>query len=247
MARRDPTELVRAYEGAGRLGELLAVAGSTLAVEEVKACFAEALTTGAKPSDAFPSLFEGEPHFPSPQVAQQLYGNLFGLWDRIADGHPEEPALSAPRPERPAATRAVDPPKAIDRAPDGDFVEQAFRYLASLPERERRRWRDRFEQRESDLIQAIATLKLEPAAEEVGVDMGFELWLMAELALGTKVGRTDFGRLRSGGAAGANPAMEAYLSEWLSEAMLDEEDPLRPEERARLEPLLLAAIAQLVS
>jgi hypothetical protein len=213
-------------------------------VEEVKALFAEALATGAQPSEVFPDLFEGEPRFSSPQAAQRFYGNLFGLWDRLAAGHSEEP--KAERPERPAPPPALPQPALLGRPPEDAFVEECFRYLASLQDRDRRRLRDRFEQRESDLIQAIASLKLEASAEDVGVDMGFELWVMAELALGPKVGRTDFGKLRQPPPAEINAALARYLEEWLEEATLDERDPLRAEDRARLQPMLQAAIAQLV-
>ncbi len=247
MAGAESIELSRTSAGARRVGELRQAAQARYAVEEVKALFAEALAAGAAPNEVFPGLFEGEPHFPSPQVAQQLYGNLFGLWDRIAEGHTEEPPAARPeRPARPTLPRPLDPPPVLGQPPDEAYVEQAFRYLTSLPPKERRRLRDRFEQRESDLIQAIATLQVQPAAEEAGVEMGFELWLIAELALGARVGRTDFSQLRAPGEAGANPALEAYLEEWLQEAMLDETDPLQQADRDKLEPMLRAAIAQLV-
>jgi hypothetical protein len=177
-------------------------------------------------------------------VAKRLYGNLFGLWDRLVAGGSVEPAAG---PSRPAPPPPVPPaPTAIDgRVPDDAFVEAAFRHLSALPDRERQRKRDRFEQRESDLLQAVLALKLTPEAEQAGLDLAFELWAISELALGDRLGRTDFGQLRAGTPAPAQPALERYLDEWLGEAMLDETEPLSAEERAKLEPLLRSAIGQL--
>src|SRR2546423_4153246 len=100
MARRERDSgapLPRVYEGEAVLAELLAVAGSPLPVATVKDVFAQAHAAHDPPSEAIPALFPEEPHFPSPELARRLYGNLFGLWDRVARGQLDEPRR-APEP-----------------------------------------------------------------------------------------------------------------------------------------------------
>lgn len=242
MGRRDRDEggeLPRVYEGQEVLAELLAIAGSKAGVDEVKELFREALATQQTPSSTFPELFEAEPRFPSPELARRLYGNLFGLWSRVARGILDEPRGQVEKPQEP---EPVPPPQPIAGAelPD-DFVEAAFAALTTLPAKERQRQRDRFEQRESDLVEVIRQLHLAPEAELAGVDLAFELWLICTWALADRVGRTDFSSLRAPAPKGAQPALERYVAEWLAEAEVDEEEPLSAEDRARLEPVLRAA------
>ncbi len=246
------SDLPRRYEGQTVLAELLSKAGSPYSIDDVKALFEEAIAEKETPSATFPELFEAEPHFASPEVAKRLYGNLFGLWDRIAQGETSEPTPEKPgKPERPG--KQVAPPMPEAPAPvsgreiDDAFVEAAFHFIEALPERERQKRFDRFEQRESEYLQALHLLKLSAGAEQVGLDLGFELFVIAELALGERVGRTDFASLRSTQTSKAQPqpALSRYLEEWLAEAMLDEQEPLSAEERARLEPLIRAAAQQL--
>src|SRR5438309_1782663 len=78
--------LPRVYEGPEVLSALLEQAGSALGAAEVSGRFAAAQASGRDRSEVIPTLFPAEPHFDSPDQARRLYGNLFGLWDRIAAG-----------------------------------------------------------------------------------------------------------------------------------------------------------------
>lgn len=244
MGRRDEGgDLRRVYEGAEVLEELLAAAGAPHPADAVKALFQQAHAEHAVPGEVFPALFEAEPRFASPELARRLYGNLFGLWERVAAGKLEEPKIhaeSAPAPE------PIAPPPPIEGAeiPDG-FVEAALGALTTLPAKERSKQRDRFEQRESALVETLRQLRLSPGAEEAGLDLGFELWLLCGWALGDRAGRTDFTQLRNPGPRGTQPALDRFIAEWLGEAELDEEEPLAVAEREKLEPLLRHAAEQL--
>jgi hypothetical protein len=229
------------------LAELLAIAGSPVTVEDVKSLFSEAFEEHEEPGAVFPDLFEEEPRFPSPEVARRLYANLFGLWDRISAQEFGEPTVG--KPVRPTRSPPMPRPPPIEgwEIP-ADYIEQVFQFLTRVDERERRKLRDRFDQRETALIDAIQTLALPPASEELGLDLAFELWAMAELALGKRVGRARFGKLREPNPEpSGQTALESYLTEWLDEATLDDEDPLPAQDRQALERVLLSAISQLAS
>src|SRR5204863_9822224 len=100
-----------------------------------------------------PTLFEGEPRFPDPELARRLFQNLLGLWDLLArgqplpmDGSPAEGARARARkpiPERP-------PPFEGD-GPDEAWVEAAWKYLDEAPEREVTRLEHSFENRQDAL------------------------------------------------------------------------------------------------
>src|SRR5258706_14243658 len=97
MANRD---FVRRFEGKPILDELLELAGSAAATEEVLEIFKEASRAGEQPSEIIPTLFEAEPRFPDPDLARRLYQDLFGLWDLAASGARVELAEREPRPPR---------------------------------------------------------------------------------------------------------------------------------------------------
>jgi hypothetical protein len=244
MAQRDSGgDLSRVYEGAPVLEALLAAVGAPHPAEAVKALFKEAQLAGALPSEVFPGLFEAEPKFASPEAARRLYGNLFGLWDRIAAGQLDEPRS---RSEKAAPPPPIPPPPEVEGAliPDG-FVQAALGALTTLPEKERTRQRDRFEQRESELCDAIRQMNLSPGAEQAGLDLAFEVWLLCGWSLGARAGRCDFSALQKPTPQGSQPALDRFIAEWLGEAELDEEEPLSASERQKLEPLLRMAAEQL--
>ncbi|HSP18912.1 MAG TPA: hypothetical protein VLQ79_05330, partial [Myxococcaceae bacterium] len=89
MARRDrrgsdAPEFVHRFESADVLSELLAVAGSSLGAGEVLERFRAGRAEGAEAGEVIPTLFEGPPRFPGPDIARQLFQNLLGLWDASA-------------------------------------------------------------------------------------------------------------------------------------------------------------------
>jgi hypothetical protein len=236
--RDRDAELPRVYEGAELLAALLEAAGSAVPVDALKSAFLDAQAHGARPDQVFPALFETEPHFPTPEHARRLYGNLFGLWDRLARGVRDEPRAAEP----PPPAEPVPPPPPIEgrELPDA-FVEAALGALTTLPGKERTRQRDRFEQKESELCEALRLLRLSPGAEQAGLDLAFELWLLCGWALGARAGHAAFGRLRAPAPAGTQPALERFVAEWLGEAELDDDEPLTAEERGKLEPFLRQA------
>src|SRR5512141_2816101 len=74
------------YEGPEVLTALLRKAGSPHAADEVAERFKRAQAAGEARSAVIPALFPEEPRFDTPQEARRLYGNLFGLWGRLAAG-----------------------------------------------------------------------------------------------------------------------------------------------------------------
>jgi hypothetical protein len=249
MPKRDrnasPSELPRHYEGQAVLAELMAGVGSVLSPEDVKSLFSQAQQVGELPAQIFPELFDGEPRFASPEQAARLYGNLFGLWDRLAAGKPPEPRGLD---DRPAPPPPAPPPEPIVGSEILDaFVERGFLALTTLPPKESRRLRDRFEQRESELLEVLGLLGVAPGAEDAARDVAFELWLLTTWAFGERAGRTTFASLRGAVPTGNQPALQRYIAEWLSEAELDEEDPLLPADRAKVEPVLASAAEQLAT
>lgn len=252
MPKREPTqdpqlELPRVYEGQKVLAELMARVGSVLSPDDVKSLFAQAQKAGERPAQIFPELFDGEPRFPSPEEAKRLYGNLFGLWDRLAAGKPPEPRGKDEQPPQPTPLPPPAPLAEGERQLSDAFVEQGFSALTTLPPKEARRLRDRFEQRESELVEVLRLLGLAPSAEEAAVDLAFELWLLCTWALGERVGRTTFSSLRSAAPQGSQPALQRYIAEWLAEAALEEEEPLAAADREKIEPVLAAAAEQLAT
>lgn len=234
--------LKRRYEGEEVLLGLLEIGGSELDVESVKALFAEAQADGLSPSEVFPDLFEEEPRFPEPSMARRLYGNLFGLWDRISRGKSEEPGQA----ELEREVEVVPPPQIEGRQLEQPFIDAALRVLGELPERELRKQRDRFEGGQEALLQSLSLLSLSPQGEVAGADLGFELWLLCGWALGERRGTPTFAQLRERTApASVQPALLLFASEWLDAAMQEEEDALTPADREALLPLFTQAIARL--
>jgi hypothetical protein len=241
----DEPQLERHYEGQPVLADLLKQAGSHASVDDTKEIFMEAQAEGMRPAQAFPELFDGEPRFASPALALRLYSNLFGLWDRMADGKTDEPSAHEPKPRPPPPPPAPEPLEKGKPLTDA-FVEAAFAHLSATPAREARRHHDRFEQKESDLIQAIAQLKVDPPAEEAALQLAFELWAISQLAYGDDAGRTTFAKLRAGEGT-APEALVRYIDESLTEAEIANDDAMSADDRAKLEPLLRAAAGQLTS
>ncbi len=156
------------YEGPEVLTALLAQAGSPYDAEEVAERFALARAEGDDRSEAIPALFEEEPRFPSPDEARRLSANLFGLWDRVAAGLGA--ADDAPEVAQPRRAPAAAPDRgslAGDRLTP-EFVEAMWKHVASLPEREARRLRDRFQNVQPDLAGWLDAVELPDAGARRG-------------------------------------------------------------------------------
>lgn len=258
-------ELERHFEGAGVLDELLALAGSRYDTEGVLVAFRTAHKEGDAPRDVIPALFDGEPRFPSPELARRLYGNLFGLWDLAASGGTVELEAPAPveRPPRPVRTPAPAP--FGPGGPDEAFVEQAWRHLED-DERARTRLHHAFENRQDALLQALDEAGLSDEGYGVARFLLFELHAFLELGRPDKgLARVDPRALAAPPSQGGRPsqdsppsqgsppfqgsplppALVAYAEEALFEAEQDEEAPVPAEELPRVRELVMRGLAAL--
>ncbi len=225
--RAQRRDFIHHYEGPEVLGELLAAAGSPLSVAEVIDRMRLAQRERRAASDVIPELFgRGEPRFGDPLEAQLTFQNLLGLWDLLASGRPP-PQGKVERPRKPPRPALAHPGPYGPEGPDGAWVEKAWRYLEDLPERERRRLEDAFENRHDALVGALDAAGLSDDGYLAARRLIFELYAMIEL------GRPS-GRQESGGARGIPPAFGAYADEALFEVEQDEEAPLPAAQAARV-------------
>jgi hypothetical protein len=237
------------YEGPEALTALLARAGSALTAEEVAARFSAAQQAGEPRPGVIPALFEREPRFASPEEARRLYGNLFGLWERLASGRgphddaPEvvpEPPPAAPLPPRGQLGGAELPPA---------LVEVAWRWLAAAPPREVSRLRDRFSNVQPDLVAWIDTVALPESGLLAATDLSFEGWVMLDTAFGDRLGAVEWRALREletepEALETTQPAFAAYAAEQLD--LLEGEDPaFTAEARAQVERVVSTVVAAL--
>ncbi len=239
------------YEGPEVLEALLARAGSPLGTEEVAARFAAAQAAGEPRAAVIPALFEAEPRFASPEEARRLYGNLFGLWERLASGrgpHDDAPEVVAePPPPPPLPPRGETPGNTLP----AELVETAWRWLAAAPPREVTRLRDRFSNVQPDLAAWLDTAPLPESGLLAATDLCFEGWMMLELAFGERVAAADWRSIRE--LEGEPPALEttqpafaAYAAEQLD--LLEGEDPAFTEEaRAQVERVVSSVLAALTA
>ncbi len=243
--------LASIYEGPAALSALLARAGSALAAEEVAARFAAAQAAGESRAGVIPALFEAEPIFGSPDEARRLYGNLFGLWERLAAGlgpHDDAPEVVAEPPPPPQLPPRGETPGTV--LPPG-LVETAWRWLAAAPPREVSRLRDRFSNIQPDLAAWLDSAALPESGLLAATDLCFEGWMMLELAFGERVTAADWHALRE--LEGEPPALEttqpafaAYAAEQL-DLLEGEDQAFSAEARAQVERVVSAVLAALTS
>jgi len=218
------------YEGPHVLSELLARAGSPQDADEVAERFRQAQATGEERSDVIPTLFTDEPRFSDASDARRLYGNLFALWDRVAQGVSIKEDL--PAVESAPARRELPPlpPRGSARGSQlaPPLIESVWKHLDALPERDRRRWRDRMESAQSQLCAWLDALALPDESLPATHDLVFETWAMFDVAFGDRVVAVEFKDLRElqsepPALEAAQPALAAYVSEALD--LVVEEDP----------------------
>lgn len=256
MSRRRPRArtgsaagLPPIYEGPEALTALLERAGATITAEEVAARFTAAQEAGEPRAGVIPSLFEQEPRFASPDEARRLYGNLLGLWERLAAGrgpHDDAPEVVAEPPPPPrlpprGEVEGTELPPAL--------VEVAWRWLAAAPPREVARLRDRFANVQPDLAAWLDTVELPESGLLAATDLCFEGWMMLELAFGERLDAAEWRTLRELGTEPpaletTQPAFAGYAAEQLD--LLEGEDPaFTVEARAQVERVVSAAMAAL--
>ena len=247
--RGAPGGLGHVYEGPEVLGELLRRAGSPHGADEVAAIFRRAHEAGEPRSSVIPGLFPAEPRFDSPDAARRLYGNLFGLWDRVAAGRgahddaPDvvpEPSVPAPLPERGSA-------EGDDLEPD--LVEAVWRDLAAAAPRDVQRRRDRFTNLQPDLLAWLEATPLPDSGGLAAMDLAFESWAMFDQAFGDRLGAVDYRDLRElerepPALEETQPALAAYVAEQLDN-LADEDPAFGAPERAQVERVLAAIAAAL--
>ena len=117
MARKRDFE--PRFEGSEQLDGLLNLSGSALDTNEVVGRFAEGVAAGESASSVIPTLFEGEPHFPDPEIARRLYQNLLGLWDLVASGRKLE--LGSPARPKKEKREKPTPPEPFESGAGPDF------------------------------------------------------------------------------------------------------------------------------
>lgn len=245
--RKSPG-LAPVYEGPEVLSALLERAGSPHDAEEVAGIFVRAQKSGEPRSVVIPALFPDEPHFESPDAAQRLYANLFGLWARLAAGlgaHDDAPEVTAEPPPPPLPERGAI---AGDTLPPW-LVEAVWRHLAALPQRELQRRRDRFQNVQPDLVAWLEATPLPQAGALSAMDLAFESWAMFDEAFGERLATVEFRALRElekepPRLADTQPALAAYVDEQLDN-LADEDASFGATERAQVEKALAALVSAL--
>lgn len=257
---RKAPGLERIYEGIEILDALLVEAGAEVDGPRAIARMAAAVAERRPAAEVLPTFFPDEPHFAKSEYAMRLYGNLFGVWDLLLAGRsPDELA---------AAQAPAPPPEEGERGPEeggpmefslpargsipGDtvpfeVVEGTWQMLESLPERERARRIDRYENTQSELAAwAQDAEELSDLGRETLEYLCFELAQIFDQAFAERFGPVRFLALESAEAGEAQklqPYAVDYLEESLDEAEdEDEEEALAADERERIEALGRRAI-----
>lgn len=259
MSRRrgpggDPA-IPAVYEGPEVLAALLAKAGSPHGTDEVADRFRRALAAGEPRSAIIPGLFPDEPRFATPDEARRLYGNLFGLWARLAAGlgaNDDAPALVPEPPElEPAAEPVPERGSQLGDVLTPELVEAIWRVLADASPRDLQRRRDRFTNVQPDLAAWLESLPLTDVAILTLEDLAFEAWAMFDHAFGERLGTVEFRDLREleqepPPLGEVQPALAAYLAEQLDLAA-DEDPTFDAPSRAQVERALAGVAAALTA
>jgi len=247
QARERAEGFEAVYEGPEVLSGLLAEAGSPYTAEEVAGHFRDAQASGEPRGDVIPSLFPDEPRFPTPSHARRLYSNLFGLWERVASGQGSEDteAVEVVEPPAPPPERGSLDGRVLTPA----FVEAAWRWLETAPERESSRLRDRFSNTQPDLETWLGDVELPDTGGLAAQDLAFEAWAMMDRAFDERLGAVDWSELRDLEAEppsleSVQPALAEYVAEQLDN-LEDEAEKFGAAERAQVERVLAAVGAAL--
>jgi hypothetical protein len=244
------TGIAPVYEGPEVLAALLEKAGSPHGTEEVTAIFQRAQKAGEPRAAVIPALFPEEPRFESPDAARRLYGNLFGLWARLAAG-------LGPHDDAPEVVEAVELPPLPERGSADDevlapeLVEAVWKHLAAASPREAQRRRDRFMNVQPDLVAWLDAVPLPETGGLAAADLVFETWAMFEQAHGERLDAVTYRDLREveeepPPLEETQPALALYVAEQL-DVVQDEDPAFGPEERAQVERAVAAAAAALAA
>jgi hypothetical protein len=129
------------------------------------------------------------------------------------------------------------------------FVEAAWRWLASLPERESARLHDRFANTQPDLEAWLGDVELPETGGLAAQDLVFETWAMMDRAFDDRLGVVDWSELRDlwvepPSLESVQPALAEYVAEQLDN-LEDEDEGFGAAERAQVERVLSAVGAAL--
>jgi len=259
----EPSMIVRVFEGIDVVDRLLARASAEVDGRGAIARFTAAIAEGKKPPEVFPTLFAKEPRFGGPEEALRLYGNLFGIWDRLERGDdPEElgqlvlaaPETAVEEEEEGVTLEPVGP--SVELPPRGsvegkevpyEVVEGTWQLLASMPPRERTRRQDRYGNLQSELSEwARMAEGLSGVGQETLEFLCFELAEMFDHAFDRRFGGVSFRALEEASPLDADrlqPYAADYVAETLDEAEDEEDEALSEEERLLVESYARRAIA----
>lgn len=247
----SPSMISRVFEGKDVIDRLLDRAGAEVDGRGAMDRFAAAIAAGKQAAEVIPGLFPKEPRFGGPEEALRLYGNLFGIWDRLVGGatadelsalvgrppmaeeEPEEPSPSLPPIELPprGSVQGVEVPHEV--------VEGTWQLLAELVPRERTRRQDRYSNLQSELSEwARMAEGLSGVGQETLEFLCFELAEMFDHAFDKRFGGVSFRALEAASGDEADrlqPYAADYVSETLDEAEDEEEEALSGDERLLVE------------
>ena len=241
--------LARIYEGPEMVEKLLQKAGASVDMKGLVARFREAIAQDKVPPEVIPGLFAKEPRFSGPDDAMRFYSNLFGVWDLLTAGVPEEEILAGPvateaeaeeegaeePEERPGTTAELPPRGSVEGTQVPYEVSEAtWQVLADMQPRERTRHQDRYANTQSELAEWARTVDgLDGAAQETLEYLCFELAQMFDNAFGDRFGAVRLRELEKANpdeADAMQPYVADYVAESLEEAEDDEEEPISAEE-----------------
>ncbi len=237
-------EFSHRFDGAEALDGLLSLCGCPLQTPQVLEQMQAAQRDGMEAHAFIPTLFDGEPRFPDPSYARQLFENLLGLWDLVAGGGPLRLTAKPVRKPKEKPPAPVRPPP-FSGEPAADYVEAAWRYLEDIDERERRKLSDAFENRQDALLGFLDERGLSDDGYACARHLLFELFAMIELGWPPGVASVALGDLLGSGDVQPPAALAAYANEVLFEAEHDEEQPLRADELARVQDAVNRGLAAL--
>jgi len=242
---RTAPVFVHQFEGAEVLEALLQASGSRLSAAEALELLREGYSQRRSVGEVISKLFKGEPRFPDPSVAKQLFQNLLGLWDLLQSDRPI--ALHAPYTPDPKPPPHPAPGSFAPNGPDRKFVENAWRYLEDLDKRGRNRLQHSFENRQDSLLGFLEEQGLSDAGFDCAEQLVFELFSMIELGWPPGTRPVLRSELDQGGqiAEQAPAALLEYADEQLFEAEQDEESPLAPDEAAEVRRIVTGCLRAL--
>jgi hypothetical protein len=233
------------FEGVAVLDALLELCGGVVDTPGAIEAMRQAHQAGQDRSEVIPTLFEGEPRPPSPEVAQKLFENLLGLWQLIEQNRkiPLGPSDGPPRVKVKKESLPPPPPFAAE-LPTTEEIEVAWRYLEGVNDREKGRLLDAFENRHDAVLSHLDEPGLSDEGYATARQLCFEVFALLELGVPRGTRGVHPEELSGGKAVrgDAPPSLVAFVDEALFEAQQDEEQPLSHDESARVRERVLQVL-----